>query len=183
MRNTRCVLEKLISTSGKPPAPVPGWPGGWPFACYQHPQESRSPPLSSHLSQMPPTAFGVMVQGVSKEEEEEEEGRAPHGSCLPKPGAADFNLFPPLNEAQNVRMMFFSPNFSEAGHLKLSVKLRFQHMRNNLAALYTHILRSTPTARDVSAQWLCVLLLQAPQRGLSRGRLFSFRSSEFRLCL
>lgn len=56
---------------------------------------------------MPPTAFSVMVQGVSKEEEEEEEGRAPHGSCLPKPGAADFNPFPPLNEAQNVRMMFF----------------------------------------------------------------------------
>lgn len=28
-------------------------------------------------------------------------------SCLPKPGDADFNLFPPLHEAQNLHRMFF----------------------------------------------------------------------------
>lgn len=33
----------------------------------------------------------------------------------------------------------FSLNFSEAGHLNLSMKLRFQHRRDNLAALYKHI--------------------------------------------
>ena len=86
-------------------APQPGGLGGWASACHRRPQESRSARPTGQLSQMPPTCFSVMVQGAS--EEEEEEGRAPHGICLPGPGAADFHLFPPSNWAWSLCMTFF----------------------------------------------------------------------------
>lgn len=115
--------------AGKASGPS-AWLARW--VALHHPQESRWLPwaaTSAKCHQGPWVPRAGSQEGGG--------GRAPQGSCLPKPGAADFNLFPPLNEAQNLHMMFFP-------HLKLSVKLRFQHKRNNLAALYRHIWEVLP---------------------------------------
>lgn len=76
--------------------------------------------------------------GVGKEEEEKAEVHMEVVSQNQElQTLISSHLLMRLNE--NLHIIFFPPNFSEVGHLKLSVKLRFQHRRNSLAALYRHI--------------------------------------------
>jgi len=61
------VLEKPISTSGKPPALRPLSLASWVGLCLPpaSPEEHECFPTSQR-SQMPPTHFGVMVQGARR---------------------------------------------------------------------------------------------------------------------
>lgn len=84
------------------------WLASWVALC--HPQESRWLPwaaTSAKCHQQPQVRCSGSQEGGG--------GRAPHGSCLPKPGAPDFNLFPPLNKAQNLRITFFSQTSLKLG--------------------------------------------------------------------
>lgn len=103
LRNTKCVSEKPISTSGESPVLGPLNPAGW----VGHRLPPTSPgehKCSPKLSPEPNATDVLRCDGAGNEEK----CRAPHGSSLSGPETADFLLFPPPNWARSMCTTFFA---------------------------------------------------------------------------